>query len=52
MEVLRLRVESELYLLADTTATAMRDLRRVCNLNHSSRQRRIPDPLIEAGDQT
>ena len=36
MEVPRLGVESGLQLLAYATATAMRDLSRVCNLHHSS----------------
>ena len=47
MEVPRLGVELELY----TTATATPDLNRVCNLHHSSRQRRILNPLSEARDQ-
>ena len=38
MEVPRLGVESELQLLAYTTATETRDPRRICNLHHSSRQ--------------
>jgi len=45
VEVPRLRVESELQLLAYTTATAMPDPSRVCNLHHSSRQHRILNPL-------
>ena len=36
MEVPGLGVESELYLLAYTTATATRDPSRTCNLHHSS----------------
>ena len=52
MEVPRLGVESELQLLAYTTATAMPDLSLVCNLHHSSGQHWILNPLIEAGDQT
>ena len=52
MEVLRLGVESELQLLAYTTATAMPDPSRVCNLHHSSWQRQILNPLSEARDQT
>jgi len=39
MEVPRLGIESELQPLAYTTATAMQDLSRVCDLHHSSRQR-------------
>ena len=45
MEVPRLGVESELQPPAYTRATAMRDPSRVCNLHHSSRQRRIVNPL-------
>ena len=41
MEVLRLGVKSELQLPA--TAIATWDLSRICHLNHSSRQRQIPD---------
>ena len=52
MEVPRLGVELELQLLAYATATATWDRSRVCNLHHSSRQQRIPDPLSEAGDGT
>ena len=52
MEVPRLGVESELQLPACTTATATQDPRHVCDLYHSSRQRRIPNPLNEARDQT
>lgn len=52
MEGPRLEVESELQLPAYTTATAMQDPSRVCNLYHSSWQGRMPDPLSEARDQT
>ena len=52
MEVPRLGVESELQLLAYTTATAMPDPSRVCELHHSSWQYQIPDPLSKARDQT
>ena len=52
MEVPRFRVESELYLPAYTTATATPDPSCICNLNHSSRQRRIPNALSEARDRT
>ena len=38
MEVPRLRVKSELQLLAYTTATATPDLNHVCDLHHSSWQ--------------
>ena len=52
MEVPRLRVESELWPLAYTTATAMRDPSHVCDLHRSSRQCYILNPLIEARDRT
>ena len=52
MEVPRLWVESELYLLAYATATTMQDPSQVFNLHHSSRQCRILNPMSEAGDQT
>ena len=52
MEVPRLGVEWELQLPTYTTATAMQDQSRVCNLHHSSRQRRILNPLSKAGDRT
>ena len=54
MEFPRLGVESELRLLAYTTATATatRDPSHVCDLYLSSQQRWIPDPLSEARDQT
>ena len=52
MEVPRLGGESELPLLAYTTATAMPDPSHVCNLHHRSRQRQILNPLGEARDQT
>uniref|UniRef100_A0A8D1JLB7 IFT52 GIFT domain-containing protein n=1 Tax=Sus scrofa TaxID=9823 RepID=A0A8D1JLB7_PIG len=45
MEVPRLGVESQLEPLAYARATATRDPSRVCNLHHSSRQRRILNPL-------
>ena len=50
MEVPRLRVESELQLLAYTTATVTRDPSCICNLHHSSWQRWILVPLSEARD--
>ena len=46
------RVESEFQLPTYTTATAMWDPCRVCNLHHSSWQCWIPNPLSEARDQT
>ena len=52
MEGPRLGVELELELLAYTTATTMQDRSHVCDLHHSSQQHWIPDPLIEARDQT
>ena len=50
VEVPRLGAESEPQLLAYATATAMRDLSRVCNLHHTSRQRQIFNPLSDARD--
>ena len=50
MEVPRLGAESDLQLPACTTATAMSDPSPVCDVHHSSRQRRIPHPLSEARD--
>ena len=47
-----LGVESELQLPAYTTATAMQDPSRVCDLHHSSQQRQILNPLGEARDWT
>ena len=52
MEVPRLRVESELRLLAYTTDTAIQDPSCICDLHHSSRQCRILNPLSEARDRT
>ena len=52
MEVSRLGVESELQLLAYTTATATWDLSPICNLHRSSWQHQILNPLSEARDQT
>ena len=52
MEVPRLGAESELQLTAYTTAKATQDPSRVCNLQHSSRQCLILNPLSEAKDQT
>ena len=45
-------VQSELQLLAYATATAMPDPNCVCDLNHSSRQRQILNPLNEVRDGT
>ena len=52
MEVPRIVVESELQLLAYTSATATLDLTHVCDLHHSSRQLQILNSLSEARDQT
>ena len=52
MEVPRLGVQSELQLLAYTTATATSDPSHVCNLHHSSWQCKIFNPLSEARDWT
>ena len=52
MEVLRLGVESELWRLAYTTATATWDPSHVCDLHYSSRQRQILNPLSDARDRT
>ena len=48
MEVPRLEAESELQLLASTTATAMQDPSHVWDLHHCSRQHWILNPLSEA----
>ena len=52
MEVPGLGVESELQLLAYTTATATPDLSPICNLHHSSRQHWILNPLSEGRNRT
>ena len=52
MEVPRLGAESELHPLAYATATVTPDPIRVCNLYHSSWQRRLLNPLSEARDRT
>ena len=54
MEVPRLGIELELQLLgyAAATATAAWDPSCVCDLQHSSRQRRLPNPLSEARGRT
>ena len=52
MDVPRLGIELELQLPASTTATATWDPSHGCDLDHSSGQRQIPDPLSEARDQT
>ena len=50
MDILRLGFELELELLAYTTAIATQDVSHVCDLHHSSWQRQILTPLIEARD--
>ena len=52
MEVPRLGVELELQPPAFARATAVQDPSRVCNLHHSSRQRRIVNPLSKGRDRT
>ena len=52
MEVARLGVESELQLLAYTTATATLDLSSICNLCRSLQQHQVLNPLSEARDRT
>ena len=52
VEVPRLGVESELQLVAYTTATATPDPDCICILYHSSQQRHILNPLSEARDGT
>ena len=52
MEVPRLGGDSELQLLAYTTATTAWGLSFIFKLHHSSRQRWILNPLSEARNQT
>ena len=52
MEVPRLGVSSELQLPAYATATATWDSSHVCDINHSSQQCQILNPLSEARDRT
>ena len=52
MEVLRLGVESELQLLACTTATAAQGLSHTCALHRSSWQCQILNLLSQARDRT
>ena len=52
MEVPRLGVQSDLQLLAYSTATATWDLSTVCDLHHSSWQCQILNPLSKARDRT
>ena len=50
MDVPRQRIDSELQLLAYTTATAMQGLSCVCAPHRSLQQYWIPDPLSKARD--
>ena len=52
MEVPRLGIELEPQLPGYTTATATQHPSHVCNLHHSSRQRRILNPLSKGRDRT
>ena len=52
LEVPRLEVKLELQLPGYAIATAKSDPRHLCDLYHSSRQRRLPYPLSKAGDWT
>ena len=52
MEGPRLGVQSELQLPAYPTGTAMQDPSHICDLHHSSGQRRILNPLSKTRDRT
>ena len=52
VEGARLGVQSELYPPACTTAAATPDPSCICDLHHSSGQRRILNPLSKARDRT
>ena len=52
MEFLSLGVESELQLLAYTSAKAMPDLSYICDLHQSSWQHQSLNPLSETRDRT
>ena len=52
MEFPRIGVQSELQLPAYTTAIAVWDPIRVCDLHHNSWQCQIPNPLGKTRDQT
>ena len=52
MEIPRLGVESELHLPFYAKAPAMPDPSHICNLQHSSQQYQIINPLSEARDRT
>ena len=51
-DIPRLGVQLELQLPVYTTATTTWDPSHICNPQHGSQQRRIPDPLREARDLT
>ena len=48
MEAPQLEVKSQLQLLAYTTATASQDLSYICDLQHSTQQCWVLNPLIQA----
>ena len=50
MEVPRLGLQSELCLPAYSTATAMWDLSRICDLHQTPPQRQILNPLSQGTD--
>ena len=52
MEIPRLGVESELQLPVCTTATAISDPSRICDLHHSAQQCQILNPLSKARVRT
>ena len=52
MEGPRLGVKLEVQLPASATATATQDTSSIHNLDHSSRQCQIPDPLSKGRDRT
>ena len=51
-EALKLVVKTEPAAASLPIGTAMPDSRHICNINHSSQQRRILNPLNEDRDQT
>ena len=46
----QIRTQIGTVAVAYATATAMQDPRQICNLQHNSRQRQIPNPLSKAKD--
>ena len=52
IEIPRLGAESELQLLAYTTAIAIQNPSRICDLHHSSQQHQNLNPLSKARDRT